>query len=59
MSNFKVTFEDGNHLVTGMNATLEEAQAYYVGKYFNFGDRDWGDPDRMVRAVKVEQILGE
>jgi hypothetical protein len=49
-----VTFEDGNTLVTGFNGTLEEARAYYVGKFFNHGDTDSHPKDKMVKAIKVE-----
>lgn len=52
----EVTFEDGNSLRTEMNGTLEEAREYYVGKAFNFGDRTFGEGDRMVRATKVELL---
>lgn len=55
MINVKVTYEDGNVTRTGFNGTLEEARAYFVGKAFNFGDTDFGVPDRMVKAVKVEE----
>jgi formylmethanofuran dehydrogenase subunit E len=51
---FKVTFEDGNSLVTGFNGTLDDANAYYVGHGFNHGDVD--GKDRIVRAVRVEQL---
>ncbi len=56
MNAYKVTFEDGNSFVTGMNATLEEAVRYYVGNAFQFGDTEECPYDRMVKAVKVEEI---
>jgi hypothetical protein len=56
MNSFRITFADGNTIVTGMNATFEEAESYYIGKYFNFGDTDACPEDRMVRAVAVEKI---
>lgn len=52
-NDFRVTFEDGNTINTGFNGTLEEAEAYYLGKYFN---PNLGEADRMVKAVKVEQL---
>ena len=56
MNAFKVTFEDGNTLTTSMNATLEEAQKYYIGTPFQFGDTDECPHDKLVKAVKVEQL---
>ena len=56
MNSFRVTFEDGNTLVTDMNASLEEAKAYYVGQYFQFGDTDECPSDKMVKAVLVEEF---
>lgn len=56
MINVEVTYEDGNVTTTGFQGTLEEARTYFVGKPFNFGDTDFGVPDRKVKAVKVEQI---
>ena len=54
MITVKVTFEDGDSLQTDINTTLEGARRYYLGQYFNLGTVE----DRMVKAVKVEQILG-
>ena len=50
MITVKVTFTDGNIITTGINATIEEAKKYYVGKWFNFGI----DGNRMVKAVSCE-----
>lgn len=52
MITVKVTFEDGDYLVTGINASLEEAKNYYVGQYFNLGRIE----DRMVKAIAVELV---
>lgn len=49
----KVTFDDGDHLNTGINLDLEGAKKYYLGNTFNLGI---GPKDRMVKAVKVEEI---
>jgi hypothetical protein len=54
MNSFRVQFEDGNTMYTGFNGTLADAQAYYLGQYFNFGDTDLCPKDRMVKAVLVE-----
>lgn len=49
----KVTFSDGNHLTTSINADLEGAKQYYLGKTFNLGS---GENDKMAKAVKVELL---
>ena len=56
-NDFKVTFEDGNTLTTGLNGDLAEAKAYYLGKRFNFGDNAAHPKDKMVKAVMVEQLF--
>jgi hypothetical protein len=56
MKYFKVTFADGNSITTGMNATLAEAEEYYVGTRFNFGDTFEHPKDKMVEALKVEEL---
>ena len=53
MNAFKITYSDGNTTTTSMNATLDEATEYYVGKTFNVGA---GEHDKMVKAVSVEQV---
>jgi len=52
MITVKVTFADGNTITTPINATLEGARKYYVGKWFNFGI----DGDNMARAVSCEEL---
>lgn len=54
MNSYKVTFENGDTIVTGMNATLEQAKAYYVGQSFQFGDTEETPHDLIVKAVSVE-----
>jgi hypothetical protein len=54
----RVTYADGNHLVTGINGTRKEVESYYLGQFFQFGDSDSCPGGRMVRAVAVE-FLGE
>ena len=47
----KVTFEDGNHILTGINGTKESIKEYYaIGKYFNLGRVG----DDMQKVVEVE-----
>lgn len=52
----EVTFADGNKIRTNINATIEEARRYYIGREFQFGDSDECPQDRLVRAVSCEQI---
>lgn len=56
MKTYKVTFADGNQVTTGMNATLEQAKNYYVGRSFQFGDTEETPNDYMVKAVSVEEV---
>ena len=56
MNAYKITFNDGDHLITSMNATLEEAKEYYIGQSLNFGDNDTHPKDLMKVAVKVEEL---
>lgn len=56
MNTYKITFADGNSLVTSMNATLSEAEAYYIGTKFQFGDTDERPYDYLVEAVSVEEV---
>ena len=53
MNAYKVIFEDGNSLVTSMNATLKEAKAYYIGKPFQLAHTDEKPADKMVKVVEV------
>ena len=49
---YKVTFENGDHLVTGFNGDLATAKAYYVGQGFEFDETQ-----PMVKAVSVEELV--
>jgi hypothetical protein len=51
-STVKITFADGNSLVTDINTDLDGAKKYYLGKMFNLGAGD----DDMQKAVKVELV---
>jgi hypothetical protein len=57
MIDVKVIFEDSNSLVTGINATIEEARRYYVGRQFQFGDTEECPNDKLIRAISCELIL--
>jgi hypothetical protein len=52
MNTFKVTFGNGDHLITGMNATLKEAEDYYIGNWFSL----YGEERDQVEAVEVDQL---
>ena len=54
MITVKVTFSDGDFLVTGINTDLAGAIRYYLGKVFNLSR---GAEDRLVKAVKVEELV--
>ena len=56
MMTLKVTFSDGDELVTRINfRTEQEARNYYIGKTFNTGSIS----DNMVKAVSVEILEQE
>lgn len=52
----KVTFEDGNTIVSEINGTKEEIEQYYLNNSFNFGDSDEHPQDKVLRATNVEFI---
>ena len=52
MINVEVTFENGNTIRTGINATLEEARRYYIGRPFEIHEEL-----PMVKAVQVEELF--
>lgn len=52
MINIKCTYENGNTSTTRVNATIEEAKEYYLGKIFNIGTVE----DNLQKCIKVEII---
>lgn len=56
MNVFKITLETGSTFITSMNATIEEARAYYINHSFQFGDAVEYPRDLMVKAVKVDEV---
>ena len=54
MISVRVYWSNGDQMTTRINATLEEATDYYVGRPFNIGDGAGGD--LMVRGLRVELI---
>ena len=51
----RVNFNNGDHLITRFNGTIEQAENYYVGNVFNIGSVQ----DDMQKAVSVRQIYTE
>ncbi len=37
MNTFRITFDNGDMLVTRLNGTIEDARQYYLGHIFNLG----------------------
>jgi hypothetical protein len=57
MNTIRIDYEDGNHVVTDFNGTLAEAEAYYVGQKFQFGDTEDCPEDKLVKAIKVTEVF--
>lgn len=53
MRTIKVTFEDGDTIITNINGTDAEIRAYYLGNEFNIGN---GEKDNVQMAVKIEYL---
>jgi len=56
MITVKVSFSNGDHFITRINATFEEAKDYYEGQIFNVG---LGPNDNMQRCTGVELLESE
>lgn len=56
MKTYKVTFNNGDSLITGFNGSLEIAKDYYLTNWFNFGDTDEIPYDLMVKGVSVVEV---
>jgi len=54
MKTIKVTFEDGNTIITSINGTVFEILSYYLGQPFNFGDTQEHPTDKIATAIKVD-----
>jgi len=52
MNTYKVTFSNGDYLYTKLNASIEEAKAYYLGNIFNLG----AEADNLQKCVDVEEV---
>lgn len=54
MLTVKINYADGDSTIARINATPEEARAYYVGKLFNLGTV----VDNMQRCTGIEILEG-
>ena len=52
MLTVKVNFADGDEIITRINATFAEAEAYYVGKIFNTGSVR----DNLQKCISIEYL---
>lgn len=52
MNTYKVTFSNGDYLYTQLNASIEEAKAYYLGNIFNLGT----EADNLQKCVDMEEV---
>ena len=52
MITVKCTYENGEVITTRINATFEEAKAYFLGREFNIGS---GADDNMQKCIKIER----
>lgn len=50
MKTVKVTYSNGDSVITKINGTENDIRAYYIGKVFNIGVYT----DLLVKAVSVE-----
>jgi len=55
MNTYKITFSGGDYLYTRLNASIEEAKAYYLGNIFNLGS---SEADNLQKCVDVEEVAG-
>ena len=46
----KITFANGDHLISTINGTKEEVHDYYINEIFNIGAVE----DNMQKCIKVE-----
>ena len=52
MNSFKITFANGDYLITSLNGTYKDAVDYYLGNLFNIGNTE----DNMQKCIKVEEL---
>ena len=51
MKYYKITFDNGETMVTGFNGSLKDADFYYLNNLFELDEEK-----PMAKAVKVEEI---
>lgn len=51
MKTIRITYDNGQNIVTDINGTKERICAYYIGKRFNIGN---GENDLIATATAVE-----
>jgi hypothetical protein len=56
MLSVKINYANGDYEYTRINATPDEARAYYVGKVFNVGP---GPNDNLQRCTGIEILEGD
>jgi hypothetical protein len=56
MNCIRVTFSDGDSLVTRFNGTLLDARHYYMGNVFNLGGIVDPIEDRLVTAINIMEV---
>lgn len=52
----KITDNTGNSWISTINGTFEDAQKYYLGQQFNFGDSDAHPGDKIVTVTNVDLL---
>ena len=53
MKVIQVFFDNGDHIVTSINGTIEEIEKYYLGEKFNVG---LGPKDNIAVAISIDYL---
>ena len=53
MKEFKVWFANGDTLQTGFNGNLRDAESYYLTRWFNIGN---GELDNIQKVIMVREV---
>lgn len=56
MITVKCTYSNGDTITTPINGTIETAENYFLGNWFNFGDNDFNERDNMQQCIKVDLV---
>ena len=55
MRSIRVIFEDPSYnYITSINGTIESIKEYFMGKYLQFGDYDFGIGDDLQQVIDIE-----